>query len=219
MIEDRPVEIEYRTTTGHWEGDTVIGSDRHHCIVILVERKTGFLIIKKIKARTVEEVNKACIDALGEHGNHFKTIKFDNGTEFHGYKQLEKLFPVTCYFATPYHSWERGTNENTNGLIRQYILKKNRTKSITQAYCDRIAFTLNTRPRKRLGFKTPHELYYRKASPLHFGLELKFLPQSFSSHKTHNCNNFCISCKALFLFFPLLQYILILLQDYLKEIY
>lgn len=138
MIEDRPVEIDYRTTTGHREGDTVIGSDRHHCIVTLVERKTGFLIIKKIKARTVEEVNKACIEAIGEHAINFKTITFDNGTEFHGYKQLEALFPVTCYFATPYHSWERGTNENTNGLIRQYIPKKSCMKSITQADCDRI---------------------------------------------------------------------------------
>ena len=173
MIQDRPVEIDYRTTTGHWEGDTVIGSDRHHCIVTLVERKTGFLIIKKIKARTVEEVNKACIEAIRAHGNNFKTITFDNGTEFHGYKQMEELFPVTCYFATPYHSWERGTNENTNGLIRQYILKKSCMKSITQADCDRIAYKLNTRPRKRLGFKTPYEVYYRTGSPLHFGFELK----------------------------------------------
>jgi IS30 family transposase len=174
MIEDRPVEINYRTTTGHWEGDTVIGNDRHHCMVTLVERKTGFLVIKKIKARTVEEVNKACIEVLGEHGNNFKTITFDNGTEFHGYKQLEELFPVTCYFANPYHSWERGTNENTNGLIRQYIPKKSCMKNLNQATCDRIAYKLNTRPRKRLGFRTPYELYYHTGSPLHFEFELKF---------------------------------------------
>ena len=129
MIEERPQEIEYRTSIGHWEGDTVIGSDRHHCIVTLVERKTGFLIIKKIKARTIEEVNKACIDAIGEHEKHFKTITFDNGTEFHGYKKLEEAYSVTCYFATPYHSWERGTNENTNGLIRQYIPKRGNVQS------------------------------------------------------------------------------------------
>ena len=173
MIEDRPAEINNRTSLGHWEGDTVIGSDRHHCIVTLVERRTGFLIIKKIKARTVEEVNRACIEAIREHGKNFKTITFDNGTEFHGYKQLEEQFPVTCYFANPYHSWERGTNENTNGLIRQYIPKKSCMKSVTQADCDRIAYKLNTRPRKRLGFKTPYEIYYRTASPLHFELEPK----------------------------------------------
>jgi transposase, IS30 family len=171
MIQDRPLEIDYRTSIGHWEGDTVIGRDRHHCIVTLVERKTGFLIIKKCKARTVDEINKACIAAIREHGRIFKSITFDNGTEFHGYKKLEELFPVTCYFATPYHSWERGTNENTNGLIRQYLPKKSCMKNLTQAHCNRISYKLNTRPRKRLGFKTPYEVYYRTGSPLHFALE------------------------------------------------
>lgn len=175
MIEERPPEIEHRTSIGHWEGDTVIGSDRHHCIVTLVERMTGFLIIKKIKARSVEEVNKACMEAIREHERNFKTITFDNGTEFHGYKKLEEAFPVICYFAHPYHSWERGTNENTNGLIRQYIPKKSCMKSISHTDCDRIAYKLNTRPRKRLGFKTPYELYYRTGSPLHFEFELRHL--------------------------------------------
>jgi IS30 family transposase len=173
MIQERPVEIENRTSIGHWEGDTVIGADRHHCIVTLVERSTGFVIIKKIQARTVEEVNSACIKAIKEHGKNFKTITFDNGTEFHGYKAIEEKFPVTCYFANPYHSWERGTNENINGLIRQYIPKKSCMKGITQADCDRIAYKLNTRPRKRYGFKTPYELYYQTGSPLHFILEPK----------------------------------------------
>jgi IS30 family transposase len=173
MIQDRPVEIEYRTSIGHWEGDTVIGKDRHHCIVTLVERKTGFVIIKKIKARTVEEVNKACLEAIREHEHNFKTITFDNGTEFHGYKKLEEIYPLACYFANPYHSWERGTNENTNGLIRQYLPKKSCMKTVSQIDCDRIAYKLNTRPRKRLGFKTPYEVYYQVGSPLHFGLELK----------------------------------------------
>ncbi|MBU1080277.1 MAG: IS30 family transposase [Spirochaetes bacterium] len=86
MIQDRPTEIDSRSTVGHWEGDTVIGGDRHHCIVTLVERKTGFVIIKKIRARTIEEVNKACIAAINEHGRKFISITFDNGTEFHGYK-------------------------------------------------------------------------------------------------------------------------------------
>jgi len=181
MIQDRPVEIDSRSAVGHWEGDTVIGGDRHHCIVTLVERKTGFVIIKKIRARTVEEVNKACIDAIHEHGMKFISITFDNGTEFHGYKQLEELFPVICYFANPYHSWERGTNENTNGLIRQYIPKKSCMKNLSQASCDRIAYKLNTRPRKRLGFKTPYEVYYETSSPLHFILEPKNLIKNLKS--------------------------------------
>jgi IS30 family transposase len=174
-ISTRPTAVELRQELGHWEGDTVIGSDRHHCIVTLVERKSGFVIIKKVKARTAAEVTRACIEAIREHGCMFKTITFDNGTEFHGYKALEELFPVTCYFATPYHSWERGTNENTNGLIRQYLPKGTCMKSITQADCDCISYRLNTRPRKRHGFKSPEQLYYGYDSLLHLLLEPKEL--------------------------------------------
>jgi len=175
MISERPVEVDSRASLGHWEGDTVMGKDRRHCIVTLVERKTGFLIIKKIRARTTQQVNAACIAAIREHGRKFVSITFDNGTEFHAYKDLENLFPVTCYFAHPYHSWERGTNENTNGLIRQYIPKGSCMKHINQVYCDKVAYKLNTRPRKRYGYKTPFELFYNVASPLHFDLEFRFL--------------------------------------------
>jgi IS30 family transposase len=174
-ISTRPKEIDLRADIGHWEGDTVIGKDRHHCIVTLVERKTGFVIIKKITARTAQEVTNACIAAILEHKQRFRTITFDNGTEFHGYKILEDCFPVTCYFATPYHSWERGTNENTNGLIRQYLPKRSCMKNITQVDCDRIAHKLNSRPRKRHGFKTPEQLYFGKDPLLHLLLEPKSL--------------------------------------------
>jgi IS30 family transposase len=84
MIDERPLEVDYRVSIGHWEGDTVIGKNRKHCIVTLVERKTSYVIIKKIKARTVEQVNQACLAAIAEHADKFKTITFDNGTEFHG---------------------------------------------------------------------------------------------------------------------------------------
>lgn len=104
----------------------------------------------------------------------FKSITFDNGTEFHGYQKLEEEYPITCYFATPYHSWERGTNENTNGLIRQYIPKGSCMKHITQKHCNRIAQILNNRPRKRHCYKTPAEVYYGKDSSLHLMFELKF---------------------------------------------
>lgn len=156
------------------EGHTVIGGDRHQCIVTLVERKIGFVIIRKIRARTVEEVNRARVEAIHEHRMKFISITFDNGTEFHGYKQLEERFPAICYFANLNHSWERGANENTNELIRQYIPKKSCMKNLSQASCDRIAYRLNTRPRKRLGFKTPYEVYYEPSSPLHFLLEPKY---------------------------------------------
>jgi len=159
-ISKRPQSAESRRTLGHWEGDTVIGADRHHCIVTLTERKTGFVIIKKVRRRSSKEVTKACLRAIRSHTDKFKTITFDNGTEFHGYKEIENLFHVPCYFATPYHSWERGTNENTNGLIRQYLPKKTCMKNVSQAYCDWIANELNSRPRKRLGFLTPKEVFY-----------------------------------------------------------
>jgi IS30 family transposase len=172
-ISNRPKRVESRREIGHWEGDTVVGSDRHHCIVTLVERATGFVIIKKVIARTAAEVTKACIVAIKEHKQRFLTITFDNGTEFHSYKEIEQAFPIKCYFATPYHSWERGSNENTNGLIRQYIPKRSCMKHITQADCDRIAYSLNTRPRKRYGYKTPEQLYYGRDSSLHLLLEPK----------------------------------------------
>lgn len=170
-ISQRPPVVETRRQLGHWEGDTVIGSDRHHCILTLVERKSGFAIIKKLASRATDSVTQAALAAISEHKTRFRTITFDNGTEFHAYKELEQRFPLKCYFATPYHSWERGTNENLNGLIRQYIPKKVSMSSVTQAYCDAMANRLNSRPRKRHGYKSPEEVYYGSSRLLHFNLE------------------------------------------------
>lgn len=159
-ITDRPSEVETRTVLGHWEGDTVIGSDRHHCIVTLVERKSGLVIIKKISSRTADQVTSVIIKAIREHPEMFKTITFDNGTEFHDYKTIEEATGVICYFAAPYHSWERGSNENCNGLIRQYLPKKSCMSTVNQKTCNWIAKQLNTRPRKRHGYKTPLEVFH-----------------------------------------------------------
>ena len=159
-LTDRPDEVKTRLVLGHWEGDTVVGRDRHHCIVTLVERKSGFVIIKKISARTAEQTTAAVIEAIHEHPNLFKTITFDNGTEFHGYKDIESATGVTCYFAAPYHSWERGSNENCNGLIRQYLPKRSCMSAVSQRQCNWIAKQLNTRPRKRHNYATPMEVFY-----------------------------------------------------------
>ncbi len=137
-----------------------MGRDQRACLLTLVERCSGYAIIKKLTARTAAQANQAVGSALAEHRGRVETLTFDNGTEFHSYKQIEARFPVICYFATPYHSWERGSNENLNGLIRQYLPKGTCLKSLTQQECDRIAFELNTRPRKRHGFKTPMEVYH-----------------------------------------------------------
>lgn len=122
-ISERPVEVEQRLRIGDWEGDTVIGKDQRACILTLVERRSGFAVIRKMTSRTAEQANLAAAIVIMRHADKMKTITFDNGTEFHSYKRIEELFPVTCYFATPYHSWERGSNENLNGLIRQYLPK------------------------------------------------------------------------------------------------
>jgi IS30 family transposase len=160
-ISERPKEVEGRRRIGHWEGDTVIGADKHHCVLTLVERKTGFAIVKKLTSRCMAETNEAAVMAISEHRRRFKTITFDNGTEFHDYRVIEMIHPVKCYFATPYHSWERGSNENFNGLLRQYFPKGMCMSTITQADCDEVARQLNMRPRKRLGFRSPHSEYYR----------------------------------------------------------
>ncbi len=172
-ISQRPAVVESRREFGHWEGDTVVGKDLHHCILTLVERQTGFAIIKKMDSRTAPVATRAAVSAIGRLPQDFRTITLDNGTEFHDYKAWEEHFPLQCYFATPYHSWERGTNENLNGLIRQYLPKGMSFKALTQTDCDYIAFQLNTRPRKRHGYRTPLELYCQRSRSLHFEFELK----------------------------------------------
>lgn len=158
-ISQRPAEVEQRQVLGHWEADTVMGSDMRHCVLTMTERATGFVVIKKLQARNKEQATRALSQVLHVHRG-VKTITFDNGTEFHDYARLEQRFAARCYFATPYHSWERGSNENMNGLIRQYLPKGSCMRHVTQDQCNYIAFKLNSRPRRRYGFRTPAELYY-----------------------------------------------------------
>lgn len=160
-ISQRPEEVNTRASFGHWEGDTVMGADQRHCILTLVERQSGYVLIRKLRQRTKEQACTAALQVLSEHRGKFKTITFDNGTEFHDYKVLERFHPVQCYFATPYHSWERGSNENMNGLIRQYLPKGSCMRQIKQADCDLIANEINDRPRKRFNYETPAELFSR----------------------------------------------------------
>jgi IS30 family transposase len=143
--------------------DTVSGARTKHCIVTLVERATGCLLIAKLADHTKTELNRHVIRLIREQRRLFKTITVDNGTEFHGYEEIERATGVTTYFATPYHSWERGTNENTNGLIRQYLPKRQSMMNLTQSRCRQIACILNNRPRKRFAFRTPLEELERLA--------------------------------------------------------
>jgi transposase, IS30 family len=155
----RPSEVNLRQEFGHWEGDTVMGKDGRHCLLTLVERMTRLTRIIKLPARQVSEVNKALGNEIRRGVLKMKSLTLDNGTEFHGFAELERELGIEVYFAQPYHSWERGTNENTNGLIRQYLPKGMCFKEVTQRHCDEIERELNDRPRKILGFDTPSEAY------------------------------------------------------------
>ena len=160
MITERPPEVATRARIGHWEADTVLGPGRP-CILSMVERKSGYVVIGKLRARTTAEVNQRAAQLIQAQRHPVRTITADNGTEFHGYEEIERQTQARFYFATPHHAWERGTNENTNGLIRQYLPKRRSMARLTQDDCEGIAKKLNQRPRKRLGFHTPEERYAR----------------------------------------------------------
>ena len=159
-ISERPASVETRVQLGHWEIDTVMGTGSKDCIVSLVERKTGLLLIGKLADRTTTSLNRRVIEIIKKHKGAFETITSDNGMEFHHYQCIEARTQALFYFARPYHSWERGSNENANGLIRQYLPKGTSMAGLTQQQCNSIARKLNTRPRKRHGFRTPLECYY-----------------------------------------------------------
>ena len=157
-ISERPISIEGRRAIGHWEIDTVMGTGPD-CLVSIVERKTGYVLIGKLEARTQAALTERTVRLTRPCARRVRTITADNGTEFHDYTTIERATGVRFYFATPHHAWERGTCENTNGLIRQYVPKGTSMAALTQSGCDRIAETLNTRPRKRLAYRTPQECF------------------------------------------------------------
>lgn len=159
-ITARPVAAERRSAVGHWEGDTMLGAGQAGpCVLSLVDRQTGYVALGKLRRRTSAEVNRRARALIHAQPQPVHTITVDNGTEFHGYAALEEATGTRFYFATPHHAWERGTNENTNGLLRQYLPKGQSMAHLTQRDCNRIARKLNRRPRKRLGFRTPEECY------------------------------------------------------------
>jgi IS30 family transposase len=159
-ISTRPPGAAHRSRLGHWEGDTMLGAGQAGpCVLTLVERRSGFVVIGKLARRTAPFVNQRLHQLIQRQPRPVRTLTVDNGTEFHSYAALETRLPTRFYFATPHHSWERGTNENTNGLLRQYFPKRQSMADLTQHDCNRIAKKLNRRPRKRLGYRTPEECY------------------------------------------------------------
>ena len=160
-IGERPASVENRRRMGHWEIDPVLGRGKE-CVGTLVERKSGYVLIGKLDARTVEQTSARTLQLMKRPPGRFLSVTSDHGTEFHGYEQIEAGSGVKFYFATPYHSWERGTSENTNGLIRQYLPKGHSLAELTQKECDAIAGKLNNRPRKRHEYKTPNQCFHRR---------------------------------------------------------
>ena len=163
-IEERPDIEEARKRIGDWEADTIIGKDRRSAIVTLVERKSRLALLEKIEGLTAAATEAAIVRMLQPYRLAALTITFDNGKEFTNHQRIARQLDLETYFAHPYAPWERGTNENTNGLIRQYIPKKSDLSEITR---ERIAFIkerLNHRPRKCLDFKTPDMVFSQHLS-------------------------------------------------------
>jgi IS30 family transposase len=158
MIDTRPAEVETRKTVGHWEGDLINGAHDTGNLVTLVERNTRFTLIGRTDSKEAEEVTRAIcalFDMLPQKSRLSLTL--DNGKEFARHEELERITHMTVFFAKPYHSWERGTNENTNGLIRRLHPKKASFSGIGKTELDRIDMFVNDRPRKCLGWMTPRE--------------------------------------------------------------
>ena len=146
---------------GHWECDTVIGANQKGAVVTMVERKSGYALMAKLFNKTCELVKKAIVNNLQPLAVHVKILTFDNGKEIAAHAHIDAQLQSTTYFARPFASWERGSNENFNGLLRQYIPKKRSMSTVSDEEIKMIQNRLNNRPRKRLGFKTPAEVFHQ----------------------------------------------------------
>jgi len=161
-IDKRPEAVEKRERIGDWEGDTIVGSDKSH-ILTHVERKSGLLLADKLERGTAELTKTKTTERFEKIPKNKKhTITYDNGATFSEYEMTEKEIGIGIYFAFPYHSWERGLNENANGLLRQFFPKKSSFAMITQEQIDEACGLINNRPRKRHGYLTPNKVFARQ---------------------------------------------------------
>jgi IS30 family transposase len=160
-IEIRPKDIELRTELGHWEGDTIIGKERTARILTHTERKTGYLVadlLKEVSSQIVRQQTIKKFKYLPK--NKVKTFTYDRGTEFADFELVERELDISTYFANAYHSWERGTSENTNGLVRRYFPKGTYFSKIKREHLKEVVGQINHRPRKRLGYRSPYEKFF-----------------------------------------------------------
>jgi len=160
-IDLRPAVVDAKSRIGDWEIDTVTGKNSKGYLITVVERKSKFTLIKRVPDKQSDEMAKAIIKLLRPHKKSVLTITADNGKEFTRHKKISKSLKADVYFAHPYHAWERGLNENTNGLLRQYFPKKMDFRTIDDKSIQHAMERLNNRPRKTLGYVTPNEVFLR----------------------------------------------------------
>jgi transposase, IS30 family len=166
-IDCRPPVVASKSRIGDWEVDTLIGAHHKGAILSCTERKSKLTLLRKLASKAAREVKRSCIELFLPLADQVHTITVDNGKEFSDHRDIAAILQTDIYFAHPYASWERGLNENTNGLIRQYFPKKSDFSKITYQDLQRVAGRLNNRPRKTLGFRTPNEVFF-KQQLLHF---------------------------------------------------
>lgn len=164
FIDDRPVIVNEKKRIGDWEIDTIIGKQQKQAVVSIVERVSKKTILKKVETKTAAKVSEATIAGLRACSGAVFTITADNGSEFAYHENISKELNTDFYFAHPYSSWERGLNENTNGLVRQYLKKGSSFTGITDDQLALIADQLNNRPRRSLGYASPNEVFMREKS-------------------------------------------------------
>lgn len=159
-IEERPARVNTRKRLGDWEVDTLLGKQQKHAMLTLTERKSRFTLLGKVPRRTARAARRQICKLLLPVKDKVLTLTSDHGREFADHELIADTLQLKFYFAHPYAAWERGTNENTNGLLRQYFPKKSDFKTISNKKIERILAKLNFRPRKTLRFKTPFEVFY-----------------------------------------------------------
>lgn len=158
-IDERPAIVNAKKRIGDWEIDTITGKMHKGVVLSIVERKSKFTLIRKIPKKQADLVARAAVDLLSPYAEKVLTITADNGQEFAHHQDIKEQLKANVYFAHPYHAWERGLSENTNGLIRQYFPKGMDFRMITDKQVEMVMDRLNNRPRKSLGFKTPNEVF------------------------------------------------------------
>ena len=163
-IDSRPDLVETRSRVGDWELDTIIGKNHKQAIVSLTERKARLALIAKVDRKTAEQVADTIVRLLSPHADKVQTLTSDNGKEFAKHKEISKALAADFYFAHPYSSWERGANENMNGLIRQYFPKHCDFRTVTEKEIQLVMHRLNNRPRKCLGYQTPNEVFFGEST-------------------------------------------------------